>query len=158
MMAHAESTLPVLTMRAGPWLCAVPIAHTAEVMRPLPIEALAGAPAFVLGLAVVRGQPTPVIDLAALLGGGAAAPAAAASRFVTLRTGTRGVALQVEAVLAICALDRAQLEALPPLWHGADVSVVAMLGMLDRELLVVLETARLLPEDGGDLPGKGNDE
>lgn len=146
-MAHAESSLPVLTMRAGSRLCAVPIAYTVEVMRPLPVEQLAGAPSFVLGLAIIRGRATPVMNLAALLAEGAAAPITSSARFVTLRVGSRGIALHVEAVLAIRTLEPAQLAALPLLWQGANAPAVKALAMLDRELLLVLEAARLLPED-----------
>ena len=134
----------------------MPIAHTVEVMRPLPVEHLAGAPPFVLGLAMIRGNATPVINLAALLATSAAAPVAAAARFVTLRVGSRGVALYVEAVLAIHTLVPAQLAALPPLWHGVNSPTVA-LGTLDRELLLVLEAARLFPEAGDVDQRKGGD-
>ena len=77
MAAHpTESSLPVLAMRAGDRVCAVPLAHVSEVMRPLPIEPLAGAPPFVPGLAIVRGKATPVVDLTAVLADGAASTGA----------------------------------------------------------------------------------
>jgi chemotaxis signal transduction protein len=56
--------------------------------------------------------------------------------------------LHVEAVLGIRTLEPAQLAALPPLWQGADAPAVTALATLDRELLLVLEAARLLPDDG----------
>jgi purine-binding chemotaxis protein CheW len=39
-------------------MCAVPLANIIETMRPLPTEAISGAPSFVLGVAIVRGIPT----------------------------------------------------------------------------------------------------
>jgi purine-binding chemotaxis protein CheW len=36
-------------------------------MRPLPIKPIAGTPGFVRGVSIIRGAPTPVIDLKALL-------------------------------------------------------------------------------------------
>lgn len=143
----AVSSLPMLVMRADSRVVAVPIQHVTELMRPLPVEPLAGAPPFVLGLAIIRGTATPVIDLAALLADGAATAPQNTGRFVTLRVGHRSVALSVEAVLAIRALPRAELESLPPLWQGPHAPAVAVLGALDRELLIVLETTRLLPDD-----------
>ncbi len=140
-----DSRLSVLAVRAGPQLCALPAAHVAEVMRPLPVAPLAGAPPAVLGLAVIRGQPTPVVDLAALLAARAPGPPAASARFVALRIGVRPVALQVDEVLALRALERDELAALPPLWQGPQPPAVTALGARDRELLLVLETARVLP-------------
>ena len=50
-------------------MCALPLVHVLEVMRPLPLEKVEPAPAFLLGLAVIRGEPLPVVDVAALLPG-----------------------------------------------------------------------------------------
>ena len=139
--------MSVLTLRAGDRHCAVPLVHVAEVMRPLPIEPLAGAPPFVRGLAIVRGSATPVIDLAALLNEEASTAPGDTARFVALRVGERGIVLHVSAVLAIRALASAELEALPALWRGPHPPAVVALAARDRELLMVLEAARLLPDD-----------
>lgn len=111
-------------------------------MRPLPIEPLAGTPAFVLGLAIIRGLPTPVVDGARLVGGADAAPA----RFVTLKHGPRPAALAVGEVLGVRTLPAAALSDVPPLLRDASADVVASIGSLDAELLLVLETARLVPD------------
>ena len=94
------SESPVLAIRDGGHLCAVPLAQVSEVMRPLPVEQLAGAPAGVAGLALIRGQPTPVIDLSSLLPRDEdeeAREPAGAARFVTLRVGGRQIGLRVGA-------------------------------------------------------------
>ncbi|MFL5302954.1 MAG: chemotaxis protein CheW, partial [Anaeromyxobacteraceae bacterium] len=56
----------VLLVRAGSRLCALPLACVVETLRPLHTSPLAGTPACVSGVAVVRGAPTPVVDLDAL--------------------------------------------------------------------------------------------
>jgi purine-binding chemotaxis protein CheW len=119
-----------------------------EVMRPLPVERVAGAPDCVTGLAIVRGKAVPVVELAGLLGdvGNETVEPAAAARWVALRVGDRTVVLEVDAVLAIRSLDAARFTALPPLWHGPRPPAVAALCALDRELFIVLETTRLLPD------------
>ncbi len=150
-----EAALPVLAVRAGPHLCAVPLDRVAEVMRPLPVESLAGAAPCVLGLAMIRGGATPVIDLAALLSDRPAARPTGTGRFVALQVGSRRVALSVETVLAIRMLDRTELESLPPLWRGPHPPAVAALGALDRELLMVLEAARVFPDDHGPSADEG---
>jgi purine-binding chemotaxis protein CheW len=113
-----------------------------ETMRPLRIEPIAGAPPFLAGLAIVRGEPMPVVDAACLIG----APAAHPSRFVTLRTGRRQIALAVDAVLGVRTLAAAELSALPPLTGAVAGEIVAAIGALDAQLVVVLEAARLVPD------------
>jgi purine-binding chemotaxis protein CheW len=132
---------PVLLVRAGPRACALALGQVEEVMRPLPVARLGGAPAFVRGASVIRGAPVPVVDLATLLGIDAPAP----GRFVTLRLGPRRAALAVTEVMGV--RDAAVLGAttLPPLF-AEEGSALAALARLDRELLVVLRGTRLLPE------------
>lgn len=142
-------------MRAGSSVVGVPAAQVGETMRPLPVEPLAGAPPFVAGLAVIRGEATPVLDVAALLQSGPASPPSASGRYVTLHVGNRNVALSVDAVLALRAIPRADCAALPPLWQGPRPPAVAGLATLDRELLAVLETTCLLPEEWAAAGGGG---
>jgi purine-binding chemotaxis protein CheW len=83
-----------------------------EVMRPLPLEPVIGLPTFILGLSVIRGAPVPVVDLAALTGD---RRGSGTTRFVTLGLGERRVAVAVEEVLGVRALDVETLQELPPL-------------------------------------------
>jgi purine-binding chemotaxis protein CheW len=136
----------VLALRTSRCTCVVPLVFVTEVMRPLPIEPLAGAPAGVCGFAIIRGRITPVIDLEVLLGSGTTTPTNT-TRFVSLRVDNRAIALLVGTVWSIRTLDGTEFESLPPLWRGAHPPAVAALGALDRELLIVLEAARLLPDD-----------
>ena len=118
-------------------------------MRPLPLEPLAGVPPEVLGAAIIRGVPTPVVDVRRLLGGAADPPA----RFVTIRAGATTVALAVDHVVGVVAVEPAALHALPPLLSGAAAGAVAAIGRLDAELLLVLEAARLVPPELLAAPG-----
>lgn len=155
-MHQSAPTIPVLTLRFGSCACAVPLAYVTEVMRPLPVEPLAGAPAGVSGVAIIRGRVTPVVDLGTLFGAGAVARTALA-RLVALRVGDRAVALLVDSVQAIRTLARGELESLPSLWQGSHPPAVAALGVVDRELLVVLEATRLLPDDWRPDGGEGGE-
>ena len=67
MIFRASEISPVLVVTVGARACAIPLQHVAETMRPLPIEPVAGTPGFVRGVSVIRGAPTPVVDLRALL-------------------------------------------------------------------------------------------
>lgn len=141
-----------LLCRARGRLCALPLDTLVETMRPLPVTPVAGAPAFVRGVSFIRGAPVPVVDVGALLG---APEPPDATRFVSLRVGDRRVALALEEVLGFRKLASESLSALPPLLRGASEEAVSAVAVLDAELLLVLEAARLVPEslwsalDGG---------
>ncbi|MCB9736806.1 MAG: chemotaxis protein CheW [Deltaproteobacteria bacterium] len=124
--------------------CALPVGHVVETLRPLPVSPLEGLPAYVSGVSVVRGAPTPVVDLGALLGG----PPAPPTRWVIVRaTATRALALAVDAVVGLVpAADLGPAAALPPLLASAAAEVVAEVTRRDDALLFVLEAARLVPE------------
>lgn len=134
-----DTARPLLLARVGTRLCGFPVEDVVETMRPLPVETVANAPAFVRGLAIIRGAPTPVVDTAALLG----ASSGGITRFVVVRAGTRPVALAVDAVIDVRSISAAELAELPPLARAADPVAVAKVGMVDAELLVVLEAARI---------------
>jgi purine-binding chemotaxis protein CheW len=115
--------------------------HVIEVMRPLPLEGIVDAPQFVLGMSIVRGAVIPVLDAGCLLSGRTCSP----SRMVTLRVGARCVALAVDDVHGAVPIGENVLREVPPLLSGSSPTLSAI-GTLDAKLLVVLETARLLPE------------
>ena len=133
----------VLTCRFAGRTCALPLVNIIETMRPLPIDTLAGAPAFVLGVAVVRGTPVPVVDARRLFG----VPTGDATRWVTLRVASRMVALAVDSVVGVNMVPREELRELPPLLAHAAAGAIDALGTADSELLIVLQTARLVPDE-----------
>jgi len=134
--------LPSLVLMAGSRACAIPVDRVVETMRPMPIEPIPNAAPFVLGLSIVRGAPVPVVALSQLVG---ARDAGRATRFVTVRAGDRVVALAVDRVEGVVALDRARLDALPPLLRDVSEAVAGALA-LDERLLLVLRAARLFPD------------
>lgn len=137
----------MLVTRVGGVACAIPIAHVVETMRPLPIEPIGsandGALAAVDGVAMIRGAPVPVVDARKLIG----VPGEAATRFVIVRIAERRVALVVDAVLDVRRVAADALPGLPPLLRTAPREVVSAIGALDAELLIVLDSARVLSED-----------
>jgi len=140
---NAAPIRPALLVRVATHTCALNLDHVIEVMRPLPIEALAGAPDLVRGLSVIRGAPVPVVALAALFD----ADGGTCTRFVVVRTGDKRVALAVEAVLGIREFARADYQVMPPLLRDAARGAVETVGALDAELLFVLNTASIIPEE-----------
>lgn len=139
---------------------ALPVNSVLEVMRPLPVTPLGRAPAWCLGMSIIRGAVVPVVDLASLLWGEADG---AARRLVTLELGTpearRTLALRVRDVLGLGRLPMSS--ALPSLLgaaeavHGANLSndepsasaSRAAATSLDQALTLALEPARLLSDE-----------
>jgi purine-binding chemotaxis protein CheW len=134
-----------LLIRARRQLYALRLEHVEETMRPLPMRPIAGVPPFVRGIAVVRGLPVPVVDAASVVGSGE--PSSCVTRFVSLAMAGRRVALAVDEVLGLRRIDRTQLSQLPPLLADAGEEVLSAIGTLDTELLMVLRSGHLVPED-----------
>jgi purine-binding chemotaxis protein CheW len=133
----------VVLVRAGARICALDVRQVIETMRPLPVAPLPGMPPFVRGAAVIRGSAVPVVDLDAFLGPSAGA---ASRRLVLVRCGARAAALAVDEVLGVTALDPSRVTSQPLLDAGAGGAIEAI-GALDRELLVVLQGARVVPPE-----------
>ncbi len=127
-----------LVVKVGSRVCAIPLEHVVETMRPLPVERVAGSRAFVLGLAIVRGAPILVLDTSELVGVSRDAPP---TRFVMIREGKRAIVLAVDGVVGVVDLD-AKFESLPPLVQSSDV--VDAIASLDEKLLMVLRAARIV--------------
>lgn len=138
-----DGRLLSLLCRVRSILCALPLEHVEETMRPLPVEPIQGVPSFVRGLAVVRGVPTPVVDAASLLNG----DGSQATRFVTVRTGTRRVVLTVDAVVGVIEIPPDAVDGLPPLFQSHGLDAISAIGALDADLLLVLRSTRLIPDD-----------
>ena len=136
---------PVLVVMVGTRACAFPLRHVAETMRPIPIEPIAGTPGFVRGVSVIRGLPTPVVDLKALLENSDNSPSF--GRFVTLKYDARRVVIGVDSVVGLRNLDAAQLGELPPLLRDVTADLIDSFGTLDEQLLLVLHAARIVPAE-----------
>lgn len=135
----------LLFVRAGARLCALPVQHVEETMRPLPRETLPDVPTFVRGVSIVRGRPTPIVDLCELLGGNENSHPA---RLVVLRTDdTRRVGLLVDDVLGVRDGKSLSTDEPPPLLQEALPDVVQTLARLDDGLLTILRAGSLIQED-----------
>ena len=145
LTACTSEISPVLVVMVGARACAFPLHHVAETMRPLPIDPVAGTPGFVRGVSVIRGTPTPVVDLQALLENSENSPNY--GRFVTLKLDDRRVAIGVDSVVGLRNLDSAQLGELPPLLRDVTADLIESFGTRDAQLLLVLRAARIVPDE-----------
>lgn len=141
-------SFPISTVSCLVWRChgrigAVPAQHVAEIMRPLPVERLAEAPPFVAGVSIVRGRPTPIIDAGLLISENRGEP----TRFVIVKIDEhRSVGLAVDDVIGIRELAGSLLNEIPPLLQESEGAGISRIASLDGELLVMLETARIVPD------------
>ena len=151
-MAVRSSSTTFLILRTGSVRLALPLDVVVETMRPLPLTRLTGTPAFVLGVAVVRGEAVPVIDAAELTTPMREEPsvgreAIAVERYVLLRGGTHGdrrFVLAVAAVEGIATVADDIVRDLPVL-AGAGGPIDALVAG-DADLLVVLNAARIVSD------------
>ena len=134
-----------LVFRAGALLCALPLDEVVETMRPLATRPLAGTPSFVRGICIMRGVPTPVIDVARLLGG----DQAEAVRYVAVRTERGPVAFATGEVLGIRATPAGAATGHAALLTGPGASsrLVAGVGTIDAEPLLLLQSMRVVPDE-----------
>ncbi|HTJ83953.1 MAG TPA: chemotaxis protein CheW [Polyangiaceae bacterium] len=141
LRSESDSALTILVGVARR-TCAIPIREVSEVMRPLPIEAIASAPVFVRGVSIIRGVPTPVVSLSTFMG--LTSTNEAETRFVTVRAGERRIALAVHRFIGMRALTSVELSGVSPLLSEAPSDYVRALGAADGKLLSVLDCSRLL--------------
>jgi len=133
-----------LLCQAGRALVAAPLSQVLETMRPLPVTPLVGLPPFLPGVAIIRGKPTPIVDVGAIL---SPPECREPARFVVLNCQQRVLGLAFERVLGVRELPAAILQRTPPLLRAAASAVVEAIGALDEQLLLVLRAARVIPEE-----------
>lgn len=138
------ATSEFLILRAGGRVCALNLVDVEETMRPLPVEPLPSMPPFLRGCAVIRGGPVPVLDLGILVGSPDAIPP---TRFVTVRSLSRRIALSVDAVCGTRPIDPSLLDTMPALLQTGRAGLIESIGSIDQQLLLLLQTAKLVSDD-----------
>jgi purine-binding chemotaxis protein CheW len=143
----------------GDSLFALPVALVQEILDPQPVSRLPNSPQYLLGVIDVRGSSVAVVDLRALLGE-PAREEQADTRIMVLHLGQRGneagprhLALRVDRVIEVTALDEGRLEPLAEAafidWdqrmvegigrrNGAFVAVLRVEGLFDRDVIAAL--------------------
>lgn len=140
-LPDSVGALRVLLLRAGERACALPLANVVEIMRPLPIERIDGAPPFVLGTSIVRGVLSPVVDLARLIG---ASSVVSAKRFVSVSLEGEITSLAVNEVRGVSTFERETFGALPSVLRDLTTDVVEAARSLDARLLILLRVTKTI--------------
>lgn len=130
----------VLRFEIGGLRCAVPLTHVREVVRAVAYTPLPGAPPVIEGVIDVRGEVVPVVNLAGRLGL-ETAPVRPSQVLVLVWTGERLVALRVDQVEWIEALEEDDVRKIEHLMRGP----VALAGVgRMRDGLVLLQDPEAL--------------
>jgi purine-binding chemotaxis protein CheW len=135
---------PFLVCRTAGRLCALPLHHVIETMRPLPARPLADGPSFQLGLSTVRGEALPVVHLGHLVTGDAGAPS---TRFIAIRLEERRAVLAVDAVSGVRALPTNALSHAPTLLDQIDPSRIESIARFDDALLSLLRAMTIVSDE-----------
>lgn len=145
-MLEDQGTRCLVVCRTDTHCCGLPVEHVSEVMRPLPVDKIPGAPNFILGLAVIRGLATPVLDLACLFDQARVSATQATARFIVIQGAERPLALAVAQVQGVRQIAEATVRDMPPLLQQLSGPVTAYLTERDAGLLLMLDSARLLSQ------------
>ncbi|GGN66072.1 hypothetical protein GCM10010112_28100 [Actinoplanes lobatus] len=146
---HGEASAPALDagvlaliFRAGPLFCALPLDEVAETMRPLETMPIAGTPPWVRGLTVLRGEPAPVLDVTRLLTGADGR----IERYVAVRAGRGPVACATGPVLGVQEIRVSPPEGPSALVTGVARALVAGVGTIGADPLLLLRDFRAVPD------------
>jgi purine-binding chemotaxis protein CheW len=146
-----DARVIALVFQAGPLFCAFPLDEVVETMRPLQTRPLAGTPAYVQGLTILRGMPSPVVDVTRLLTG----EIGEIDRYVAVRAGRGVVACATGPVLGV-----REIEVEPPEGPAAALSgvvsrsLVAAIGRIGTDPLLLLRGIRAVPDDVWEAAGQ----
>lgn len=132
-----------LVFQAGPLYCALPLDEVVETMRPLPTRPLAGTPPYVRGLTILRGAPAPVIDVTRLLTG----IEGEIVRYVAVRAGRGPIACATGPVLGVRRIDVAPPEGPAALFTGVSKALIAAVGTIGADPLLLLRSIRAVPDE-----------
>lgn len=113
--AAATGSVQLCALRVGDQEFVLDLMRVEEILRPVPVTPLPRAPAFVEGVAQVRGALVPVVDLRTCLGLPRPATPGRRERLMICLLGRRRVAIRVDAALEVMRVSRAELRPAPSL-------------------------------------------
>jgi purine-binding chemotaxis protein CheW len=136
----------LVTFRLGDDLFAAPIDVVERVLRYQAPRSMPNVPAWIAGVIEYNARIVPVIDLRRRFGL-EPVPPTPQMRLLVLATADEWAAVLVDAVLDVRSVTSADLVPPPPLFRG--LSAEYLRGMLrrDDQLVIVLESDRLLSAD-----------
>lgn len=124
---------------------AVDVGQVREVLRTPPLTRLPGAPEYVRGVANLRGEVVPVVDLRVKLG----EPEGDHddTRVVVCELDGEAIGIEVDEVQEVATLDPEQIHPAPRQWAEQAQQAVTGIARLEEELILLVDLGRLLKSD-----------
>jgi purine-binding chemotaxis protein CheW len=116
------STVQLCAFTVGEEEYVVDLHRVLEVIPPVLFTPVPGAPAFVEGVAHLRGRVVPVVDLRKQLGVRTPEGASRRARFMVCAVGGRRIAFVVDRVTQVVRVARADLKPAPAVAEGPSLS------------------------------------
>ena len=139
-----------VAFRVNDFDLAVPISQVREVVRPLPITALPGGPAFLEGIVELRGAILPVVDLRKRLGQTVPSPTLEdTARLIVASIDGKILALVADEVTEVVRLDSSEVKPAPV---STEHSAIVRVFRYRDKIHLILDLDRLLTsEELGDM-------
>jgi chemotaxis signal transduction protein len=127
---NRETKIPLLVARIAGVVCAFPIGHVVETMRPGAVED---------GMAMHRGERVPVVDAVTILGG-----TSAPKRCVVVRVGGSRASVLVDEVIGVERVEAESVIAMKAMFGAANLEGVAseLRGVMASVRVMETEAAR----------------
>lgn len=131
-----------LQFAIGKQAYALQLSYIREIIKPLEIRNLLGAPEFIKGITKLRDDIITIIDLHRKFAVDSADNAGGEPRIIILDYGSERLGLYVDDVVEI--IETASVEAVPAIVHYSAISQIIK---LEENVLPVLDVERLLSKD-----------
>jgi purine-binding chemotaxis protein CheW len=125
---------------------AIPAAEISQMESFSGATPVPGAPTYVAGLAHLRQQVIPVVDLRARFGLPAVAPTLD-SRIVVVQVGTRRVGLLVDSAREVQNIAPEQQQDAPDLLLKQSTGFVRSVAQVDNRIIMLLDASRVIGEE-----------
>jgi len=157
-LLHRETAMQVLTLSLHGETYAIEAHHVREILDPVPVTDVPGAPRALNGLINVRGKVVPLLDLCLKLGMKPSSPTID-TRFIVVEAPVAGmptiVGVRADRVYEMAELAADALETTPQIGMRVRGSYVRCIGKRSGEFVVVLDLEAILRQEQGE-PGVVN--
>lgn len=134
--------LQIVGFRVGQETFGVPIGSVQEILRPLPVTPVPGAPPHVEGVINLRGRIISVVDLRKRCG--APAEPQRRNRIVVAETGGRSIGLMVDSASEVLRIAENSIEPPASVFGQAEPGFVTGVAKLANRLVILVDIAKLL--------------
>ncbi len=142
-----KGIIQLVTFSLGTEEFSIDILKVQEIIRPMDITRVPGAPEFIEGVINLRGRVIPVMDLRRRLGM-QAQEETRDTRIVVVEVGGKTVGLKVDSVSEVLRLSTDRIEPPPSFDSVQNTDCIRGVGKLEDRLIILLDVEKVLsPEE-----------